>query len=181
MIFEKTHIEGVYVIKPEIIGDERGGFFRYFCKNEFKTILNKEFVQMNHSINKEKGTLRGLHYQKSPHSEAKLIRCIRGSILDVFVDLRKNSATFLQWGSQKLTEENHEMIFLPEGIAHGFITLEDNTHLNYHHTEFYNPNAEGGFRYDDPTLNIDWEIAPSIISERDKKHPFIENFKGIEL
>jgi len=181
MIFEKTNIDGVRIIKPEIMEDDRGGFYRYFCKKEFADIHNKEFVQMNHSINKRKGTLRGLHYQKEPYGEAKLIRCVRGSILDVFVDLRTGSPTFLHWNSQIISDSDHTMIFLPEGIAHGFITLEDNTHVNYHHTEFYNPKAEGGFKYNDPTLSINWEIAPIVISERDKNHPYIGDFKGIEL
>ena len=182
MNFEETDIKRVFKVIPRVLGDDRGGFFRFFCKKEFAAITSKQFVQMNHSINAKKGTLRGLHYQQPPHAEDKLVRCVKGKIWDVFIDLRKESPTFLQWRSAVLSEENKEMLFLPKGIAHGFITLEDDTHVLYHHTEYYNPESERGFRYDDQKLKIDWPVEMSNISQRDEEHPFIaDSFKGLEI
>lgn len=182
MNITELDIKGVYKITPKVIGDERGGFFRYYCKNEFSDLTKSEFVQMNHSFNTLKGTLRGLHYQQPPHAEDKLVRCVKGKIWDVFIDLRKESPTFLQWRSAVLSEENKEMLFLPKGIAHGFITLEDDTHVLYHHTEYYHPESERGFRHDDQKLNIDWPVEMSNISQRDEEHPFIaDSFKGLDI
>lgn len=180
MEISPQHIEGVYVIQPHVISDERGGFFRTFCKKEMAELKMREPVQMNHSINHKKATLRGLHYQLAPHREQKLIRCISGSVFDVFVDLRENSPTFLQWGAVELSAVNKNMVFLDDGIAHGFITLEDNTELLYQHSEFYAPQFEAGIRFDDPKLAIEWPLNPEIVSERDLNHPTISsNFKGI--
>lgn len=180
MEINPQHIQGVYLIEPKVIADDRGGFFRTFCKKEMVQLKMRESVQMNHSINHKKGTLRGLHYQLAPHREQKLIRCISGSIFDVFVDLRANSPTFLQWGAVELSAQNKKMVFLDDGIAHGFITLADNTELLYQHSEFYAPQFEAGIRYDDPKLAIEWPLLPEVISERDLNHPNISpNFKGI--
>ena len=180
MRIEEREIAGVFSIIPHVLEDERGGFFRTYCKNELAKITDSEFVQMNHSINLKKGTLRGLHFQTPPHSEDKIVRCIRGAVYDVFVDVRKDSPTFLQWGSRLLSAENKELLFLPRGIAHGFITLEDQTELLYQHSNFYTPNSEGALRYNDPILSITWPIEPIVISERDKNHPLLTpDFKGI--
>jgi len=181
MIFIPTKIEGVYVIDLEVHTDIRGEFARTFCQKEFEQIgLAKMFVQMNHSYNKTKGTLRGLHFQNSPYQETKLIRCIRGSIMDVVVDIRKGSSTFLQHFSMELSDKNRKMILIPEGCAHGFQTLENNTELIYHHTAFYTPNSDGGLNYRDPRLNINWKLPITLISEKDKAYsPLNKNFTGI--
>ena len=180
MNITQLDIKGVYKIIPEVIGDERGGFFRYYCKNEFSGLTKNEFVQMNHSFNKLKGTLRGLHYQANPHGEEKLVRCIKGEIFDVFVDLRKDSESYLKWQSTILSEKNKEILFLPKGIAHGFITMQDDAHVLYQHTQFYNADFERGIRYNDPKLNIKWPIPTTIVSARDMNHKMInKDFNGI--
>lgn len=154
---------------------------RAFCKNEFQIINHtKEFVQINHSYNIKKGTVRGMHFQLPPFVEIKLIRCIRGAIHDTIIDIRKDSPTFLQQASFELSEENNKMIYVPEGFAHGFQTLTDNTHMIYHHTAFYTPNAYSGLRHDDPLLNVKWSLPISSISEQDKNFKLLDyNFKGI--
>lgn len=183
MKFFETALKGAYTIELEPFGDERGFFARTFCKREFKQIGHtKEFVQFNHSMTSEKGTLRGLHYQVPPGSEIKLIRCIRGEVLDVIVDLRKNSSTFLRHIGVNLSEENMKMIYVPEGFAHGFQTLKDNSQMIYHHTAYYSPEDERGLFYSDPTLDIKWPLDIKNLSEKDKNHPVIDNnFKGIEI
>jgi len=181
MIFHATSISGVYEIDLELMEDNRGGFARTFCKNEFLQIgFEKSFVQMNHSFNDSKGTLRGLHFQHSPHQETKLIRCIKGGIIDVIVDVRKKSSTFLHHIKVELSALNKKMILIPEGCAHGFQTLEDNTELIYHHTEMYAPHADGGLNYQDPKLDIQWNLAVNVISEKDNNYKFIDKkFEGI--
>ena len=182
MTFEELDIAGVYLITPQFIGDDRGGFFRYYCREEFAAITTSEFVQMNHSINHQKGTLRGLHYQLPPHSEEKVVRCIHGSIQDVFVDLRAGSPTFLKWSSVQLSAANRKILFLPKGIAHGFITLEDHTELLYQHSAYYAPDFERGIHFSDPRLNIQWELEASVVSDRDRSHPTLdEHFNGLIL
>jgi dTDP-4-dehydrorhamnose 3,5-epimerase len=181
MEFIPTNIQELFVVKLKILSDQRGLFARTFCKKEFEKIgFCKEFVQFNHSFNVKKGTLRGMHFQIPPYGETKLIRCIKGAVYDVAVDLRKNSPTFLQYYGIELTEQNMLSILIPEGFAHGFQTLEDNTALIYHHTQFYTPIADAGIRYDDPMLNINWLLSPVNISEKDKIYPFInQDFNGI--
>lgn len=182
MTFVELNISGVVEIIPDVKGDERGGFFRSYCQQEMDKINMKPIVQMNHSFNVQKGTLRGLHYQKPPHQEQKLIRCVHGAVWDVFVDLRKNSPTFLQWDKVILSAEKMNSIFIPEGMAHGFITLENNSELIYAHTAFYQPQFEAGLSFDDEMLNITWPTKPTIISDRDRNHPHLsDEFKGIEL
>lgn len=182
MTFIEQNIQGVYLIRPSKIGDDRGHFFRSYCAKEMTPITHKQFVQMNISYNASKGTLRGLHFQKPPFSEQKIVRCIAGSIYDVFVDLRTSSSTFLKWGAVKLTAENADAIFLPEGIAHGFLTLQDHTTIHYSHSQYYHSQAEDGLRFNDSRLQIEWPFQPTIISERDLTHPFITNdFKGLTL
>ncbi|HET7116294.1 MAG TPA: dTDP-4-dehydrorhamnose 3,5-epimerase [Hanamia sp.] len=181
MQFDATFLSGLYVINLDLFTDERGWFARTFCKREFDQIgYHKEWVQMNHSFTKQEGTLRGLHYQHFPHSEAKLIRCISGSVYDVAVDIRKDSTTFLKWFGIELSAENKKMIYIPEGFAHGFQALSNNCEIIYHHTDFYTPDAEEGIKYDDPSIKITWPLAIKGISERDQKHLYLsENFKGI--
>lgn len=181
MIFHKTILQGAYLIDLEPFQDQRGLFARTYCRREFKQIgHHKPFVQFNHSLTRDRGVIRGLHYQRPPHAEIKLIRCIRGAVYDVIVDIRRESPTFLQYVGVELSDRNRRTIYVPEGFAHGFQTMEDNTELIYHHTAFYAPEAEGGLRYDDPVLAIDWPLKPTFLSEKDQKHPFInEDYKGI--
>ena len=180
MKFIPTILNGSFTIQLDPINDERGWFARYFCKKEFSTIgHNKEWVQMNHSFSLKKGTLRGMHFQKPPHSEVKLVRCIQGSVFDVIIDLRKDSPTFLKWFGTELSAENKLMMYIPEGFAHGFQTLEDNSGLLYMHTAYYSPEAEDGLRYNDPLVNISWPIEISEISMRDTNHDILEKFNGL--
>ncbi len=183
--FIETNLEGLWVIEPKPFKDDRGSFFRVFCKETYKKIgFEGDFVQINHSINAKKGTIRGLHFQNPPFSETKLVRCINGKVLDVVVDIREDSPTFLKHFSIELSKDNQKSLFIPEGFAHGFQTLEDNSELIYHHTNYYTPNSEGGIRYDDPMLNIDWKLASSSlhISERDQSYDWLDKtFKGIKI
>jgi len=183
MNFIPTTLPGAYTIELTPIQDDRGLFARTFCKNEFAKIgHNKEFVQFNHSINFKRGTLRGMHFQLPPSSEVKLIRCVSGRVYDVIVDIREGKTTFLQWYGAELSKQNMKMMYVPEGFAHGFITLEDNTELLYHHTQFYTPTSECGLRYNDPRINISWPEEVQIISEKDKNYPLITvDFKGLKL
>lgn len=183
MEFIKTYLEGLYVIKHHVHSDDRGLFSRTFCKQEFNSIgFNKEFVQFNHSFNLKKGTLRGMHFQNIPFCEYKLIRCIAGSVFDVAVDVRKNSPTFLQHFSIELSSSNFLSILIPEGFAHGFQTLQDNTSLIYHHTQFFNNKSDSGLLYNDSLLSINWPLPIVNLSDKDKSYKNIDhNFKGIEL
>ena len=183
MKFIPTHLKEAYVIELEPYRDERGFFARTFCKNEFSVIGHrKEFVQFNHSLTKSKGTLRGMHYQIPPSAETKLIRCICGEVYDVIVDLRSDSSTFLQHFHILLSEENLKMIYVPEGFAHGFQTLADNSQMIYHHTAFYDPANERGLRFNDPALRIAWPLDPVNMTEKDQNYPLIDNnFKGIKI
>lgn len=183
MKFFETFLSGAYVVETEPFTDHRGLFARTYCKEEFSTIGHSaEFVQFNHSRTISRGAIRGLHYQVPPASEIKLIRCIRGSVFDVIVDIRSDSSTFLQYESVELSASNMKMIYVPEGFAHGFQTLEADTELIYHHTSFYNRDLEGALRYNDPSLGIKWPLEPTDLSEKDKSHPLInQQFKGIAL
>jgi dTDP-4-dehydrorhamnose 3,5-epimerase len=183
MRFLPTPLSNAYIIELSPLQDERGMFMRYFCKNEFKQIGHeKEFVQFNHSINTKAGTLRGLHFQVPPNAETKLIRCIAGSVFDVVVDLRKGSSTFLHWFGTELSKENKRVMYIPEGFAHGFVTLSDGAELLYHHTEFYTPMADRGLRFDDPLMNIKWPMKIEVISAKDSGYQLLKSdFKGITL
>ena len=183
MEINASDIKGLYTVSVNKQEDERGFFARTFCKNEFEKIgFDKTFVQFNHSFNKEKGTIRGMHFQQPPFSETKLIRCVQGAVFDVAVDLRKDSPTFLKWFGVELSEENTVSVLIPEGFAHGFQTLRNGSALIYHHTEFYVPGADGGLRFDDPAINIEWKLPLTAISEKDKNYPLLDkNFKGLIL
>jgi dTDP-4-dehydrorhamnose 3,5-epimerase len=181
MKFINTNFEGLWVIETESKSDGRGFLTRLFCKNEFDKInFHKEFVQENLTLTKAKGTFRGLHYQVSPHSEAKLVRCISGKVHDVVIDLRKNSKTFLKSYALGLDSSKLNMILIPEGFAHGFQTLTDNCMMLYLHSNFYNASFERGIRFDDRAINIELPLSVTDISERDKNHPLIQKeFEGI--
>jgi len=183
MNFLETPLAGAYVIELTPIRDSRGFFARTFCKQEFETINHsKEFVQINHSFSKQTGTLRGMHFQLPPSAEIKLVRCISGEVFDVIVDLRKDSPTFLKHFGERLSAENQKMMYVPEGFAHGFQTLDENTQLLYHHTAYYTPANERGIRYDDPALKINWSLPANELSDRDRQFEYIDNkFTGIEL
>ena len=170
MIFKETRLKGTYVIEIEPIEDGRGFFARTWCKEEFEQRdLNSNLVQCNISFNEKRGTLRGMHYQTAPYEETKLVKCTRGSIYDVIIDLRPNSETYKQWISIKLTAENRKMFYIPEGFAHGFQTLEDNTEVFYQMSEFYHYECAKGVRWDDEGVGIEWPIKYKIISEKDNK------------
>jgi dTDP-4-dehydrorhamnose 3,5-epimerase len=181
--FTETGLAGCYIIELAPFFDQRGGFVRNFCKNEFRRINHTaEFVQFNQSYNHKKGTLRGMHYQKPPFGEIKLIKCISGRVHDVVVDIRKDSPTFREHVSIELSADNDRMIYIPAGMAHGFLTLEDNSQLIYHHTEYYRPDADAALNYADPAFNISWPIPVAVISEKDAQHPFIDDkFSGITI
>ena len=176
-----SFIPGAYEILLNPFADERGFFSRVFCAQEFQEIgFQTAIVQINHSLNRIAGTVRGMHFQQTPFAEAKIIRCLRGKVFDVIVDLRAGSPGFLKWQSIELTPEKYNMILIPEGCAHGFQTLEDNTELLYLHTSFYKPESEAALRYDDPMIGIKWPLEPVQVSERDKNHPLLtRHFKGI--
>jgi dTDP-4-dehydrorhamnose 3,5-epimerase len=172
MIFKETDLKGAYIIEIEPRQDERGYFARSFCQNEFKEkSLNPCVAQSNASYSKKKGTLRGLHYQVAPYEEAKLIRCTRGAIFDVIIDLRPQSPTFCQWFAAELSEENCKMLYVPEGFAHGYQVLKDETSVFYQVSEFYHPECERGVRWDDSSFGIKWPISKAIISLKDRQLP----------
>lgn len=172
MLFTRTKLEGAFIIDIKKLEDDRGFFARSFCQKEFEEYgLNANIVQANLSFNQAKGTLRGMHMQLSPFSEVKYVRCTRGAIYDVIVDLREGSDTFRQWIGVELRAEDYRMLCVPEGFAHGFITLEDNTDVAYNVTQFYTPSAERGYRWDDPAFGIVWPFNPVVVSEKDQAHP----------
>ena len=175
MIFREARLKGVYLIDLEKRGDDRGFFARVFCEEEFsKHGLSSRFVQVNNSLAARRGTLRGMHYQLAPCTETKLVRCLRGSLHDVIIDLREGSETFGQHMGADLSAEERNMLYVPKGFAHGFITLEDDTETLYFVDEFYNPELERGVRWDDPRLGIEWPLEPVVISEKDRNHPDFE-------
>lgn len=172
MIFRETKLKGAYLIEPERLHDERGFFARTWSQKAFQTYgLNANVVQCNVSYNSKKGTLRGMHYQTDPFEESKLVRCTRGSIYDVIIDLRQSSLTFKKWISVELTAENHKMLYVPEGFAHGFITLADNTEVYYQMSEEHNAEYARGVRWNDPAFGIQWPLKVSVLSEKDSRYP----------
>ena len=173
MIFEETRLKGAFVITIEKIEDKLGFFARSWCKKEFEFHgLVSTIVQSNLSFNKKAGTLRGMHYQVAPFEETKLFRCTKGVIYEVIIDLRVGSPTYKQWIGVELTEHNYKMLYVPEGFAHGFQTLKDNTEVIYHVSQFYSQEHERGIRWDDPFFNIEWpEAEERIISEKDRSWP----------
>lgn len=172
MLFEKTKIAGAFEIHPELKTDERGFFARSWCRQEFKQAgLNPNLAQCNISSNPHKGTLRGMHYQTAPFAEAKLVRCTRGSVYDVVIDLREDSPTFKEWIGVTLTAADHNMMYVPEGCAHGFLTLEDDCEVFYQISEFYDAESARGARWDDPAFRVKWPAQPQLMSDRDRTYP----------
>jgi dTDP-4-dehydrorhamnose 3,5-epimerase len=172
MIFEETRIDGVWIIRPERLEDDRGFFARTWDEKEFaERGLSAHLVQCSISFNRCRGTLRGLHYQASPHEESKLVRCTAGAIFDVAVDLRPESPTFKDWAGVELSAENRVALYIPEACGHGFLTLEDSSEVFYQMTEVYVPGAGRGVRWDDPAFGVAWPGEVAVISERDRKYP----------
>jgi dTDP-4-dehydrorhamnose 3,5-epimerase len=172
MIFAETRLKGAYIIELEKIEDERGFFARSWCQREMRDHgLDPNVVQCNISFNKKKGTLRGMHYQSDPYSEAKLVRCTHGALYDVIIDLRPDSSTFLEWISVELTAENRKMLYIPKNFAHGFQTLADDTEVFYQMSEFYSPEHARGIRWNDPQFGIKWPTEVQVISHRDDSYP----------
>ena len=178
---QRSQIDGVYTVDTKPLGDHRGTFARCFCEQELESILcGRRIVQVNVSRTSAMGAIRGMHFQHAPHAEMKLIRCLRGRVWDVAVDLRARSRTFLQWHAEELSDSNMRMVVIPEGCAHGFQVLEANSELLYQHTAPYDKTSEGGVRYDDPRLTIHWPLAVTDISDRDRNHPLLsDSFRGL--
>jgi dTDP-4-dehydrorhamnose 3,5-epimerase len=172
-------LEGLYMLEPIVHGDHRGYFMETFNETIFQRLgLQVRFVQDNHSLSKEKGVIRGLHYQLPPKAQTKLVRVLAGAIYDVVVDLRRHSPTFGKWIGITLSEENKRQLFVPKGFAHGFCTLTPNTQVFYKVDEFYAPEYDRGIRWDDPSLQIDWPVSDPVLSDKDRSHP---DFKHAEL
>jgi len=178
-----TPIPGLMVVETAPYSDQRGAFTRFFCEHELAELIGfRRIVQINHSRTSTVGAVRGMHFQYPPYAEIKLVRCLRGRVWDVAVDLRHKSPTFLHWHAEELSSANTRMMVIPEGFAHGFQVLEPESELIYLHTAFYTPSSEGGLRHDDPRLAIRWPLAVTDLSYRDTSHPFIEaKFTGVEL
>jgi dTDP-4-dehydrorhamnose 3,5-epimerase len=172
MMYTETELRGAFVVEIEELRDDRGFFARAWCRGEFLDRgLNPKLVQCNISFNRKRGTLRGMHYQIVPCQEAKLVRCTAGGIYDVIIDLRSDSPTFRRWTAVELTAANHRMLYIPEGFAHGFQTLENETEVFYQMSEFHDPDLARGIRWNDPVFNIDWPADERIISPRDAGYP----------
>jgi dTDP-4-dehydrorhamnose 3,5-epimerase len=181
MKISQTAIQGVRIIESTALKDERGAFSRLFCAQELATVLgSRNIVQINQSLTCKVGAIRGLHYQKGPHAEMKFVRCLKGRVFDVVVDLRQDSPTFLQWVALELSPEKRNTFVIPEGCAHGFQVLEANSELLYLHTAYYTPDSEGAVHFSDPKLDVQWPLPSSDLSERDQNHPFLsEQFTGL--
>lgn len=181
MKIHSTPLRDVLVVKTTPVMDPRGAFSRLFCERELaEVIADRHIVQVNHSCTQARGAVRGMHYQRPPHAEMKLVRCIRGRVWDVAVDLRRGSPTFLQWHAEELTPGNGQMLVVPEGCAHGFQVLEPDSEMLYLHTAFYTPEAEGGLAYDDPRLAIAWPLPVTDLSEGDRRRePVTHDFPGL--
>lgn len=181
MRFSALGVHGARLVEAEPHTDERGSFARAWCRREFaEEGLDVEFVQANVARTREAGTLRGLHYQEEPHAEAKLLRCTRGAVYDVMVDLRPGSPTYMEWAGVELTAESGDQVFVPAGCAHGYQTLRDDSEVFYLVSAFYAPEAEGGIRWDDPAFDVDWPAEPTEISEKDRSWPLFEPDGGGE-
>jgi len=171
-----TAIEGICIIEPQVFEDPRGWFMETYSKEKLaKQGIDTDFIQDNHSFSANRGTIRGLHFQINPKAQAKLVRCTRGRILDVAVDIRKGSPTYKKWVSVELSEENKKQLFIPKGFAHGFATLTDNVEIQYKVDEYYSPENDRSIRFDDPEINVDWGIENPILSEKDMNAPLLKD------
>ncbi len=172
----ETPLKDVYILEPAVFGDNRGWFTESWSKREMEKLgLFYDFIQDNHSFSSVKGTIRGLHFQNGEFSQAKLVRCVRGAVLDVAVDLRKGSPTYMKWTSVELSAENHREFLIPRGFAHGFMTLTDEVDFLYRADNFYNKESEGAIRWNDPVIGVDWGIDNPIVSEKDGEAPFFDD------
>ena len=180
MKITKTKLESVVIIEPDVFGDNRGFFMESWNKKKMAEAgLDYDFVQDNHSKSTVKGTLRGIHFQKGDKAQAKLVRCVKGAVLDVAVDLRKNSPTFKQWVGVELSEENKKQLLIPRGFGHGFVTLTDDVEFLYKADNYYAPEADAGIRWNDLEIGVEWGIEEPILSENDKKNPFLKDCKEL--
>ena len=176
----KTKLDGVVIIEPDVFGDNRGFFMESWNKKKMAEAgLDYDFVQDNHSKSTVKGTLRGIHFQKGDKAQAKLVRCVKGAVLDVAVDLRRNSPTFKQWVGVELSEENKKQLLIPRGFGHGFVTLTDDVEFLYKADNYYAPAADAGIRWNDPEIGVEWGIENPILSDKDKNNPFLEDCKEL--
>lgn len=174
MKITKTKLDGVVIIEPDVFGDNRGFFMESWSKKKMEEAgLFYDFVQDNHSKSTVKGTLRGIHFQKGDKSQAKLVRCVKGAVFDVAVDLRKNSPTFKQWVGVELSAENKKQLLIPRGFGHGFVTLTDDVEFLYKADNYYAPEADAGIRWNDLDIGVEWGVENPILSEKDKKNPFL--------
>ena len=181
MKITKTKLEGVVIIEPDVFGDNRGFFMESWNKKKMvEAGLDYDFVQDNHSKSTVKGTLRGIHFQKGDKAQAKLVRCVKGAVLDVAVDLRRNSPTFKQWVGVELSEENKKQLLIPRGFGHGFVTLTDDVEFLYKADNYYAPAADAGIRWNDPDIGVGWGVENPILSEKDKNNPFLKNAEIFE-
>ncbi len=172
----KTDIEDVLIIELKVFGDHRGWFTETYSKEKFKELgIDIDFIQDNHSLSAENGTLRGLHFQLEPKAQTKLVRCTKGEILDVAVDLRKNSPTYKKWVGVKLSDDNKKQLLVPKGFAHGFLTLTDDAEVQYKVDEYYSPENDRCIRFDDPEIGVDWGIENPILSDKDFNAPFLKD------
>lgn len=172
----KTELEGISVLVPQVFGDNRGWFTESYTKKKLADLgINIEFVQDNHSFSAQKGTLRGLHFQNDPMAQTKLIRCTRGAILDVVVDIRKGSPTYKKWLGFELTAENHRQLLISKGFAHGFVTLTDNVEIQYKVDAYYDQASDRSIRFDDPEIGVDWNIENPVLSQKDLNAPFLKD------
>lgn len=183
LTIRQTPIQGVSVIETIAVKDHRGSFARLFCADDLVTVLGeRRIVQINHSQTREVGAVRGMHFQHSPHAEMKMVRCLRGRVFDVALDLRKNSPTFLQWHAEELDPYTTRMLVIPEGCAHGFQVLQEESEMLYLHTQFYQPESEAGLRPTDPALDIKWPLPLKDLSDKDNSHPLIlSTYTGVSL
>ena len=180
MKITETKLNGVVIIEPDVFGDNRGFFMESWNKKKMEEGgLYYDFVQDNHSKSTVKGTLRGIHFQKGDKAQAKLVRCVKGAVLDVAVDLRKNSPTFKQWVGVELSEENKKQLLIPHGFGHGFVTLTDDVEFLYKADNYYAPEADAGIRWNDPDIGVEWGVENPILSEKDKKNPFLKDSKEL--
>ena len=176
----KTKLDGVVILIPKVFGDHRGFFMESWSRRTMEEArLYYDFVQDNHSLSTVKGTLRGIHFQRGDKAQAKLVRCVRGAVLDVAVDLRHDSPTYKQWVAVKLSEENKKQLLIPRGFGHGFVTLTDHVEFLYKADNYYAPEADGGVRWNDPDIAVDWGIEHPILSEKDTKNPFLKDIEPV--
>lgn len=176
----KTKLEGVYILIPKVFGDHRGFFMESWSRRTMEEAgLFYDFVQDNHSLSTVKGTLRGIHFQKGDKAQAKLVRCVRGAVLDVAVDLRHDSPTYKQWIGVELSEENKKQLLIPRGFGHGFVTLTDHVEFLYKADNYYAPEADGGIRWNDPDIGVEWGIEHPVLSEKDTKNPFLKAIEPV--